>query len=287
MEATGKNIIQQNDFNLLESRLKHLRGKISNLSEVEKSQYEKVARGFESMFVHLMMKEMKSAMLGEFKEGESDDFGADTLSGYTDLLFADEIANSGNGVGIASMLYKQFTGTELPLKTNTAPDMKLNKSFELDEFVLSNINIGLDKSEVVNGIADKINKKLSPFEGIIEQNASEKGIPKELIKAVIRAESAGNPNAVSKAGAKGLMQLMDETASDMGVSNAFDPKENIAGGAKYLSQMIDKYEDLDLALAAYNAGPGNVDKYGGIPPFKETENYVKKVKKYLEDFLNL
>lgn len=122
----------------------------------------------------------------------------------------------------------------------------------------------------------------SKYDDWIMQLAWESDVDAALVSAVIKAESDFNPMVISHKGAQGLMQLMPATARRFGVTNAFDPVENIRGGTRYLRVLLDMFDGrVDLALAAYNAGEGNVRKYDGIPPFRETQNYVRKITGYL------
>jgi soluble lytic murein transglycosylase-like protein len=123
------------------------------------------------------------------------------------------------------------------------------------------------------------------YAGAINEAARQWKLDPALLKAVVKQESGFNPSAVSGAGAMGLMQLMPDTARELGVNNPMDARENLMGGARYLSSMLDRFDgNLTKALAAYNAGPGAVEKYGGVPPYEETQNYVSSILAMYADF---
>lgn len=116
------------------------------------------------------------------------------------------------------------------------------------------------------------------YNSIIKQKASKYKLDHRLVSAVVQVESQFNPKAVSRSGAVGLMQLMPSTAKQLGVHNAYDPYQNIEGGTKYLRYLVERFKgNVTFALAAYNSGPLNVEKYGNVPPFKETKRYIKKI----------
>ena len=130
-----------------------------------------------------------------------------------------------------------------------------------------------------NSGSSRVRKRMQRYQPQIDRMAARYGIDSELIRAVILTESCFNPRAVSRVGARGLMQLMPATARMLGVDDVFDPEQNIEGGVRYLRMMLDEFDqDTTLALAAYNAGPQAVKKYGNaIPPYRETRNYVRKI----------
>jgi soluble lytic murein transglycosylase-like protein len=121
-------------------------------------------------------------------------------------------------------------------------------------------------------------RRAEQFDALIEENAAAHGLSPHLVRAVIQQESAFNPLARSHKGAMGLMQLMPGTAAELGVRDPYDPSENIRGGVTYLKGLLQKFaQNVELALAAYNAGPGAVEKYGAVPPYRETRDYVTRI----------
>lgn len=146
---------------------------------------------------------------------------------------------------------------------------------------------GASFADIYQNASQKLNIEES-MDAIFEEAADRYDVPVQLLKAMGKAESGFDAGAVSPAGAQGVMQLMPATAESLGVSDPFDARSNIMGGAKYISDLLEKYDgDMDLALAAYNAGSGNVKKYGGIPPFKETQNYIRRIKEYMDTDLTI
>ncbi|WP_263642168.1 lytic transglycosylase domain-containing protein [Lysinibacillus fusiformis] len=182
-----------------------------------------------------------------------------------------QLANTSEGT-LESLLYKGSNAVYVPESVKQALASSYGHT-KLDSYVSDNV---IGSTAYANSLAGA-----DQYAAIIEKASATYGVPEKLIAAVIKQESNFNPSVVSHAGAQGLMQLMPQTAQYLGVTNAFDPEQNIMAGAKYLRQMLDKFNnDPTLALAAYNAGASRVTKYGGIPPFKETQNYVKKVMNY-------
>ena len=135
--------------------------------------------------------------------------------------------------------------------------------------------------------ADILERRAEPHMPIIRQYARRHGVDELLVKAIITVESCFDREAVSRVGAEGLMQLMPQTASMLGVTDSFNAHQNISGGVKYFAEMLDRFDsDATLALAAYNAGPTAVARYGGIPPYRETQGYVKKVLRYYRKYMD-
>ncbi len=225
-------------------------------------QLKKACRGFEAIMVQKMLEEMDKTVGKDplVKNNAQNDI---YKSMYIDALAKKMSEHSSFGLG--KMLfdslkkyveYKKHTKGYIKIKNLNSKAFKQLEKYK---------KISADK-DFIGKVVDKASKKYS--------------VPKSLIYGIIKAESDFNPSAVSSAGAIGLMQLMPQTALDLGINNAWDIEENIMGGVKYISQLLGEFKDEKLAVAAYNAGPENVKKYKGIPPFKETRNYVKKVLAY-------
>lgn len=186
-------------------------------------------------------------------------------------------SNISSHAGQTIYQFKDNNGTTLLTNKKKAEysHLKVIKAtYYPDSNIHSYSNWGASEASVLPSYS----RNKNAFDQLIRQAAQQHGISEGLIKAVMHTESGFNTNARSPVGAQGLMQLMPATARRFNVSNVYDPQQNIFGGAKYLSWLLKRFNgNTQLAIAAYNAGEGNVDKYGGIPPFRETQDYVRRV----------
>ena len=229
--------------------------------------FKKACQQFESLFVYYMLKTMRSA--SEKSSLLDSGMGNEIFTQMFDESISDKISES-SPFGLGDMLMRQYAKqagiSEDEIKTYD----QLGKA---EPYYRPHIKI---KNNSYAAAVDT--SRIDHLDDLITEAADTNNIDPNLVKAVILQESGGDPKAVSPKGAKGLMQLMDATASMLGVSDPFDTKENIAGGVKYLSSLIKKFDgDLRKALAAYNAGPATVEKYNGVPPFEETKKYVSSI----------
>ncbi|MDF1543638.1 MAG: transglycosylase SLT domain-containing protein [bacterium] len=286
---------------LPKSDLERLRGKSGGNLEADKARLKKATKEFESLVVYEMLKTMRKTIPeSDFTKGSpfSGGMGKDIFEQMFDMQLSRQVSGDGRQ-SIASMLYKQVEKI-LEAQHRTEPEGPEFRPLQSPEKELSPLaprnfierpqrSIELSPDNDRTAVKAPVPKRtdLDPvwkrYQGEIDRAAQESGLDSALIVSVIKAESSGDPKAVSSAGASGLMQLIDSTASEYGVSDRLDPAQNVSGGARYLKDMLDRYGSLKLALAAYNAGPGNVDRYGGVPPFEETNRYIDKVLGYLDE----
>lgn len=285
------------------SGVEQLRRPTNGTIESEKARLRKATKEFESFFVYQMLKTMRQTIPEDGMSGDtplSGGMGKDVFTEIFDMEIARK-ANFGGHNSISELLYRSMeklidaryedkpaapVSRALPPVADPIPKrLKIEIPKPIEKPTLHFQPIKRMKAHLSDPAARSVTAHdpiRAKFGHIIDRVARETKLDSALISSVIQAESGGNPNAVSPAGAKGLMQLADSTAQELHVSDPFDPAENIRAGSRYLRRMLDRFGDLKLALAAYNAGPGNVEKHAGVPPFEETVEYVRRVTESLK-----
>jgi soluble lytic murein transglycosylase-like protein len=230
------------------------------------AQAQKVAREFEAMFTSYMMRAMRNTV-------QRSDFIPESTGEkiYTEMLddeYGNLMANNGS-LGLDKLVLEQLAQDEA--SRSAIDDLRKigGERWATDPRFVPRSN---ESAPVSSG------SSVSRWKDVVAAASARYGVDPDLVTAVITQESAGNPQAVSKAGAKGLMQLMDSTAHDLGVRRVFDPVENVNAGTRYLKSLLQRFDGNEkLALASYNAGPTAVEQHNGIPPFPETQGYVANV----------
>lgn len=248
--------------------------------EAEKNRLYQAAKDFESLFMYQLLKSMRETIP---ETSLSEGFGLSGGMGkdiYTQM-FDQELASKMSGQGNSSLADLMYKSMERLVEAQFASKNKeVTDQLPSQNYIEIKREENTPKPKELNPLSSRgreVKKASSDYDRHIDRAAQKYKLDPNLLRAVIKSESNFNPEAISKAGAKGLMQLVDTTASDMGVEDVFDPEQNLDGGAKYLRKLLDQFGDTELALAAYNAGPGTVKRYGGIPPYPETQNYVRNI----------
>lgn len=278
------NILQQAQGQASEAKLKELSARATGKSDLE--DLEKAAKQFEGVFMNSLMKAMRRTVPDNelFNSSGPTKFYQE----MQDAEMAKAMATGHNQMGIAEMIIRQFKNN----LEGTSTDQVEPQHPPVSSLPPEAMARYRDMSQATGEVADRVRLRaraqqqgeavadtLQRFENEITRSAKQNGLDPALVLAVVMEESGGDPLATSGKGAQGLMQLMPATARELGVKDASSPSQNVAGGSLYLSRMLKRYDgNLELALAAYNAGPGNVDRAGGqVPNFKETQNYVLRV----------
>lgn len=290
--------------------LDRLRSAQSATVDTEKARLRKATKEFESFFLYYMLKTMRETLTDESASTEAPlggGMGKETYQQMFDMEISRHVVR-GDNRSLSAMLYKSMEKlVEARFKANqgktetSSPKVSGTIHQPASPMPLRTAEpaIALPKQMPFRPVERKTQPTFAPiaafrtvqtksdpiqaqFGDIIAEAARENHLDSALIHSVIKAESNGDPLAISRAGAKGLMQLADSTSTDLGVINPFDPRANVLGGAKYLRTLLNRFKgDLRLTLAAYNAGPATVDKHGGVPPFRETHDYIDRVTTYL------
>jgi len=244
---------------------------LASSSVDERTRLKKACEKFEGLFLSYMLKVMRESVPTSGLLGNG--FGKDIFETLFDQTLGEKLAER-EEIGLAQVLYKQLSRTladqEQPAGEKRVRALDLLKDLAPSRRAFPQPST----SEPGSGTP----KPFENLDDIVIEAARQTELDPDLLFAVIQVESGGDATAVSPKGALGLMQLMPETAREVGVLNPLDPFENVLGGARYLSRMLQRFRgDLRLALAAYNAGPSAVEKHGGVPPYRETREYVRKV----------
>ncbi len=241
-------------------------------NQAENQRLRRACQEFDAFFLSYLLKLMRETIpkSGLLTGG----VGEDIFTHIIDQNLALDLAK-GEGLGLSSLLWQNLSPEALPgVPEKESPPL-------WSQAILLNAYKKAAPPEIPSGVLERLNR----YDHLIRKGASTNGLNPNLIRAVIVQESGGEPKAQSPKGAKGLMQLLDGTSRDLGVNDPFNPEENIRGGCNYLRMLLRRFNgELKLALAAYNAGPEAVGRYGSLPPIRETREYVQAVLNYKTTF---